>query len=74
MKVGDKVRVMRMPDGVPPNNKQLMTLFRGCLGKDFAIAKFEDGLIVLNVGEAFGKPPEHHQIWLEPNCIRPVEA
>lgn len=74
MKIGDKVRVLRVPDGVPSDNKQLLTLFKGCIGKDFAIAGIEDGLIELHVGEAFGKPAEYHQIWLEPAYVRPLEA
>jgi hypothetical protein len=54
MKIGDKVRVVKVPDGVPPDNAQLITLFRGCVGKTFPIIKFDDGLVELHVGEAFG--------------------
>jgi hypothetical protein len=73
MKIGDKVRVMKVPDGVPPDN-QVMTLFRGCVGKTFPIVKMDDGLVELHVGEAFGKPAEFHQIWLEPAQLKLVEA
>ena len=73
MKIGDKVRVMKVPDGVPPDN-QVMTLFRGCVGKTFPIVKMDDGLVELHVGEAFGKPAEFHQIWLEPTQLKLVEA
>ena len=73
MKIGDKVRVMKVPDGVPPDN-QVMTLFRGCVGKTFPIVKTDDGLVELHVGEAFGKPAEFHQIWLEPAQLKLVEA
>ena len=73
MKIGDKVRVMKVPDGVPPDN-QVMTLFRGCVGKTFPIVKIDDGLVELHVGEAFGKPAEFHQIWLEPAQLKLVEA
>ena len=72
MKIGDKVCVMKVPDGVPPDN-QVMTLFRGCVGKTFPIVKMDDGLVELHVGEAFGKPAEH-QIWLEPTQLNLVEA
>ena len=72
MKIGDKVCVMKVPDGVPPDN-QVMTLFRGCVGKTFPIVKMDDGLVELHVGEAFGKPAEH-QIWLEPTQLKLVEA
>lgn len=74
MKIGDKVRVLSMPDGLPKDNKQLMTLFRGCVGKTFPIAKFDGDLIELHVGEVFGKSAEHHQIWLEPSHVQLVEA
>ena len=73
MKIGDKVRVMKVPDGVPPDN-QVMTLFRGCVGKTFPIVKIDDGLVELHVGEAFGKPAEFHQIWLESAQLKLVEA
>ena len=73
MKIGDKVRVMKVPDGVPPDN-QVMTLFRGCVGKTFPIVKMDDGLVEVHVGEAFGKPAEFHQIWLEPAQLKLVEA
>jgi hypothetical protein len=73
MKIGDKVRVTKVPDGVPPDN-QVMTLFRGCVGKTFPIVKIDDGLVELHVGEAFGKPAEFHQIWLEPAQLKLVEA
>jgi hypothetical protein len=73
MKIGDKVRVMKVPDGVPPDN-QVMTLFRGCVGKTFPIVKIDDGLVELHVGEAFGKPAEFHQIWLEPAQLKLIEA
>jgi len=74
MKIGDKVRVERMPDGLPPDNKQLHTLFRGCLGKTFPIVKFDGDLIELHVGEVFGKPADYHQIWLEQGQVKLIEA
>lgn len=74
MNVGDKVKVLRMPDGLPPGNKQLETLFGGCIGKVFAINAVDGDLIELYVGEAFGKPAEYHQIWLESNLVLPVEV
>jgi len=74
MNIGDKVRVLRVPDGVPTGNKQLITLFRGCVGKTFPIVKFDDGLVELHVGEAFGKPANYHQIWLDPSEVQLVEA
>jgi hypothetical protein len=74
MKIGDKVRVERLPDGLPPDNKQLQTLFRGCLGKTFPIVNFDGPLVELHVGEVFDKPADHHQIWLDPSQVKLVEA
>ncbi|MBS0234404.1 MAG: hypothetical protein JSR99_13075 [Proteobacteria bacterium] len=74
MNIGDKVRVLGVPDGVPPDNKMLLKLFQGCIGKTFPIVKFDDGLVELHVGEVFGKPAEYHQIWLEPSQVQVVEA
>jgi hypothetical protein len=73
MKVGDIVKVLKAPDDLPKDNKQLQTLFRGCVGKTFPIVAFDDDLIELHVGEAFGKPAAHHQIWLEPSHLKLVE-
>jgi hypothetical protein len=74
MNIGDKVRVLGVPDGVPQDNKMLLKLFKGCVGKTFPIVKFDDGLVELHVGEAFGKSAEYHQIWLEPGQVEVVEA
>jgi len=74
MKIGDKVRVESMPDGVPPDDKHLQALFRGCVGRTFPIIKFDGPLAELHVGEVFGKPAEYHQIWLHPSQLKLVEA
>ncbi len=74
MKIGDTVRVIKIPADLPKDNAQLQTLFRGCLNKTFKIAGFDDDLVELHVGEAFGKPAAHHQIWLEPSHVKLVEA
>ena len=74
MKVGDTVRVTKIPADLPADNVQLQTMFRGCLNKTFKIAAVDGDLIELHVGEAFGKPAEFHQIWLEPNHLKLVEA
>lgn len=73
MKVGDKVKVLKAPADLPKDNKQLQTLFRGCVGKTFAIAAFDGDLIELHVGEAFGKPAAYHQIWLDSGHLKLVE-
>jgi hypothetical protein len=74
MKVGDQVRVTKIPDDLPKDNKQLQTLFRGCMNKTFPIAAFDGDLIELHVGEAFGKPADYHRIWLDAAHLQPIEA
>jgi hypothetical protein len=75
MKIGDTVRVMKIPADLPPDNAQLQTLFKGCLNKSFKVAGIDDeGLVELHVGEAFGSAPEHHKVWLEPNHVKLIEA
>lgn len=74
MKIGDKVKVRRIPADLPKDNQALQTLFRGCLGKTFTVAGIDGDLIELHVGEAFGEAAEKHQIWLEPDYLTPVEA
>ncbi|MFN0219801.1 MAG: hypothetical protein ACKVP4_13420 [Hyphomicrobium sp.] len=74
MNIGDKVRVIKIPDDLPADNTQLQTLFRGCLNKTFTITGFDGDLLELHVGEAFGKSAEHHQIWLEPTHVKLIEV
>ncbi len=74
MNIGDKVKVSKIPADLPKDNAQLQKLFRGCLGKTFTVAGFDGDLIELHVGEAFGEAPEKHQIWLEPDYLKRIEA
>jgi hypothetical protein len=74
MKIGDKVKVTKVPADLPAGNAQLETLFHGCLGKTFTIAAMDDGLFELHVGEAFGKPADYHRIWLDDGHLKRVEA
>lgn len=69
MKIGDTVRVMKIPSDLP-GDKALQTLFRGCLNKSFKIAGFDDDLIELHVGEAFGESAEKHRIWIGPDHVK----
>ena len=74
MNIGDTVRVTKIPADLPADNAQLQTLFRGCLHKKFKIAGFDGDLIELHVGEAFGKPADYHQIWLDADHVKLIEA
>ena len=73
MNIGDKVKVSRIPADLP-KDPALQKLFRGCLGRTFTIAGFDGDLIELHVGEAFGEAAEKHQIWLDANHLKLVEA
>lgn len=72
MKIGDTVKVTKIPADVPAGNAQ--TLFRGCVGKTFKIAAVDDDLYELHVGEAFGKAPDYHVIWLDAAHLKRIEA
>jgi hypothetical protein len=71
MKVGDKVKIVRIPqyltdDGVM-NTK---SVFEKCLGHVFRIRGFEKDWLELNVGKVTGKRFE--TIWIEPECVELV--
>ena len=74
MNIGDKVRVTKVPADLPEGNRQLETLFKGCVGKTFPVAAIDDGLFELHVGEAFGKPSDYHRIWVGPEHVKLVGA
>jgi hypothetical protein len=74
MNIGDKVKVSRIPADLPKDNAALQKLFKGCLGKTFTIAALDGDLYELHVGEAFGEAPEKHQIWLDAEHLKRVEA
>ncbi|MBA2126208.1 hypothetical protein DLM45_08230 [Hyphomicrobium methylovorum] len=74
MNIGDMVRVERVPDGLPPDDKHLAALFQGCVGRTFPIINFDGDLVELHVGEVFGKPAKQHQIWLAPSQLTLIEA
>lgn len=72
MKVGDKVKVTRIPQDLPPDSGALRTLFKGCLGKTFQIEAFDEELAELHVGEAFGEAKEKHRIWVPQDYLKLV--
>ncbi len=69
MKIGDTVKVIKIPSDLPPD-KALHTLFRGALNKSFKIAGFDDDLVELHVGEAFGEAAHKHRIWLSADHVK----
>jgi hypothetical protein len=74
MNIGDTVKLTKIPDGVPSDNHQLQTLFRNCVGKTFKVAAIDDDLFELHVGEVFGKPADHHQIWVDAAHLKKIEV
>jgi hypothetical protein len=80
MKVGDTVRLIGIPPGLPDDEElQTRSLFEKCLGKSFRIIDLEtvEGLpyqlIKLNVGQVLGKSDYLDSIWVEPEYLE-IEA
>jgi len=74
MKVGDRVAVVKIPEDLPEDNKSLLRLFNGCLGKEFVIAAFDGDLAELHVGEVFGDAKEKHRVWLPLDYLKLVRV
>ena len=72
MKIGDTVRVTKIPDDLPETDRRLVGLFKSCLGKDFKVAAFDDDLIELHIGEVFNQPSDKHRIWLPKDHLKVV--
>ena len=53
MNVGDKVSVVKLPEDLPENNDALVTLFKGCLGKEL----FKEGGGVIATNTSVVRPP-----------------
>jgi len=70
VKIGDKVRLVQLPEDILAGNAHLETLavFRKCLGKQFKVGGFnEDGWVELHVGNITKSKSE--AIWVEPNLL-----
>ena len=81
MKIGDQVRVVRLPDGLVEDDLfQTISLFEHCLGRTFPIVGIQpvpetgSDLLELEVGEVVGKPAYVHSIWIERDFVEVVEA
>ena len=73
MKIGDLVVVTGVPSALP-DGMGTRELFEKCLGRTFAIAGFENGLVELQVGEVLGEPSYMHSIWIEPCHLAPSDS
>ena len=80
MKIGDMVRVVRIPDSLPEDlpddDMRTRALFADCLNRVFAVAGIEGpaNLIHLEVGEVRGEPACMHSIWIEHDCVELVDG
>jgi len=83
MKVGDKIRLVRVPQAVKDDGKfRTRTILTECLGHIFTLRGFqgEDGMaqvsrgrncwLELEMGEAI--PGSLDTIWVEPDCVELV--
>ena len=78
MKIGNKVRIVKIPDGLVDDEEfQTKSLFELCLGRTFPISGIDPvvetgGLLVLlelHVGRVLGKLAVAHSIWIESECV-----
>ena len=73
MKIGDLIRVVSVPDGLPEDDpatdRWMKTIFEPCVGHSFPIIDLTNGLIELEVGEVMGVESYLHSIWIEPDCV-----
>ena len=81
MKTGDKIRIVRLPDGLKDDDEfQTKSLFEGCLGRTFPIVGIQpvpeigSELLELQVGEVVGEPAYMHSIWIERDFVEVVEV
>jgi hypothetical protein len=73
MKIGDLVVITGVPTTLP-EGMGTRELFAKCLGRTFAIAGLEDGLVELEVGEVLGEPSYMHSIWIETSHLAPSDS
>ena len=72
MKIGDRVRVVGTPDGLPDDDMETKRIFGLCVGRVFPVKDLtrveglEYQLVELHVGEVVGEPDYVHSIWIEP--------
>lgn len=73
IEVGDKVRVINVPDEVIDNHEfQTRTTLKKCLGKIFSVTDLNGQLLALDVGEVNGKAPYLETIYIEDSCVEAV--
>jgi hypothetical protein len=71
MKIGDKVRLVGIPVGVPEGDVHLPTkkTFERCMGHAFVISGFNEiGWAEIEITSVTGSVGE--AIWVEPECLQ----
>jgi predicted short-subunit dehydrogenase-like oxidoreductase (DUF2520 family) len=74
LKIGDKVRVAKVPPGLQEGEMGTRTLFDLCLDHIFPIVGFQGEWVELEVGRAVGKKPYMETIWIEPQFVELVQT
>ncbi len=74
MKVGDCVRVVGVPQGLPDDDMGTERIFSLCLGRVFPVVGFQNGLVELNVGEVVGEKSFQQTIWIEPEFVEVTDT
>ena len=74
VKIGDRVRLVAIPDDLPPDDEPgtlgTNSLFQRCLGRVFSVVGINElGYAELEVGEVNGQPRYMDSIWVEPSCL-----
>jgi hypothetical protein len=74
MKVGDRVRVVKMPAELVEGKLKTKTLFGLCLGNVFTIVGFQKKWVDLEIGDVVGKAPGMETMWIEPEFVELVKV
>jgi hypothetical protein len=69
MNIGDKVRVVKLPNTLPDDELGTKLLFERCLNRTFSIVGLKDHLLEIEVGAVVGEPDYMHSIWIERELV-----
>ena len=73
LKIGDEVRVVKVPPRLQEGEMGTKTLFDLCLDRIFPIVGFQGDWIELEVGRVVGQKPFIETIWIEPQFVELVQ-
>jgi hypothetical protein len=81
MKIGDKIRIVKLPDGLIDDQRLLAkSLFELCLGRVFPIrgivpvVETSGELLELHVGKVLGEASYMHSIWIESELVELIKS